>query len=189
MGVLGGLVVGIAVGLGVRSPPAPTRPEVRKGQPRQVTSTLRTIGAGSPALPMWANDRLVPVWTASGEPRYLDASQAPLLLFAATDPASVRGLLTRIGNRPVQLVAAAFPTASLTVAESLLERLEAGALAGRTVYALQGSFMPYTKTLPALVYQDVWASRGKTVGIGRLGRAELRAIYARTLAGVGTQGG
>lgn len=189
MGLVAVFTVGVAVGLEIR--PAAVHTGGGSG------GTALRSGAGGDgavvsepvALPMWANDRLVPVWTAAGKPRYLDASQAPVLLFAATDPASVRGTLTRIGRRPVQLVAAAFPRASLAVAEVLIGRLEAGALAGRTVYALQGPFTTYTGHLPALVYQDVWAKTGRTVGARGLGLGALRTIYSRTLAAVGTGGG
>lgn len=180
VGLVAVFTVGVAVGLGIR----PAAVHTGGGSGRAGAVAREPV-----ALPMWANDRLVPVWTAAGMPRYLDASQAPVLLFAATDPASVRGTLTRIGRRPVQLVAAAFPRASLAVAEVLIGRLEAGALAGRIVYALQGPFTTYTGHLPALVYQDVWAKTGRTVGTGGLGRGALRAIYSRTLAAVSPGGG
>lgn len=181
--------VGVAVGLGIRPAAVRTGGGFGGTVPRSGAGGAGAVAREPEALPMWANDRLVPVWTVAGKPRYLDASQAPVLLFAATDPASVRGILTRIGRRPVQLVAAGFPHASLAAAEVLVGHLEAGVLAGRTVYALQGPFATYTGHLPALVYQDVWSETGRTVGAGGLGRGALRTIYSRTLAAVSPAGG
>lgn len=143
----------------------------------------------SSGLPMWPNFRLIPVWTTSGKPVYVNASVTPVLLFEAGDPGSAERVLAEAlrvpGPHPVVLVAAGFPSESLARAEAQGRALSRAAFHGATVLLLQGPWTPYTKTLPALAYLAHTAVVPVVIPARHgVPGASLKRAFADTLAAV-----
>ncbi|MCL6596785.1 MAG: hypothetical protein K6V73_11365 [Firmicutes bacterium] len=134
-------------------------------------------------LPTWPNDRLIPVWTDSGHPQYLDATQAPVALFAVGHVAEARKALALAHGRKMYLVAAAFPTSSLAAAEARAATVSRK-LGGVPVYMLQGSWQPWAPSLPALLWEDPWATKGQEAPLAGMTQARMDAAYAQTMAGL-----
>ena len=145
--------------------------------------------ASPSGLPMWPNFRLIPVWTTSGKPVYVNASVTPVLLLEAGDPRPAERVLAEAsrlsGPHPVVLVAAGFPPKSLARAEAQGRALSRAAFHGAPVLLLQGPWTPYTKTLPALAYIRHSAVVPVVIPAGHgVRRASLKRAFADTLAGV-----
>jgi hypothetical protein len=134
-------------------------------------------------LPVWPNDRLIPVWTDSGQPQYLDATQAPVALFAVGHVAEARKALALAHGRKMYFVATAFPTASLAAAEARAAAVSRK-LGGVPVYMLQGSWQPWAASLPALLWEDPWATKGQEAPLAGMTQAGMDAAYAQTMAGL-----
>lgn len=168
-------------GVGANSPP--TRPVVQASGGGSHLRNTRPAGVVGASLPVWPNFSLIGVWTVQGAAQYVSAEQAPVLLFAAEQPETALRALKATGRRPLTLVATAFPTGSLSAAENRVASLESGALAGRTVYLLQGSWRTYARSLPALLYQDPHGSQTPvSLPWAKATKAALKRAYADTMA-------
>ena len=162
---------------------APSRPVFQTSDGGSHQRRNHPAGAVGASLPVWPNFSLIGVWTAQGAARYVSAEQSPVLLFAAGKPETAMRALKAAGRRPLTLVATAFPTGSLSAAESRVASLESGTLAGRTVYLLQGSWRPYARSVPALLYQDPHGSQTPvSLPWAKVTKAGLKRAYADTMA-------
>ncbi|MCL6569761.1 MAG: hypothetical protein K6T35_13015, partial [Meiothermus silvanus] len=140
-------------------------------------------------LPMWANYRLIPVWTAQGQPMYVNASVMPVLFFQVGDPAPVEHVLAEAarlpGPHPLALIAEGFPAESLAAAEAQVRRLSAHALHGAAVLLLQGPDATYGGATPRFVYLGRTAAAPTVVDASRtVPTSVLEKGFAATLAGV-----
>lgn len=179
-GVALGAVATLAA-VGANSPP--TRPVVQASGRASQTRSTRTAAVVGASLPVWPNFSLIGVWTVHGAAQYVSAEQSPVLLFAAGKPETAMRALKAAGRRPLTLVATAFPTGSLSAAESRVASLESGLLAGRTVYLLQGSWRTYARSVPALLYQDPHGSQTPvSLPWAKVTKAGLKRAYADTMA-------
>lgn len=133
-------------------------------------------------LPMWANYRLIPVWTEKGLPMYVNASVMPALFFDVSDPRPAERVMAEMGRlsgpHPLALIAAGFPKESLGAAETQATKLGARAFHGGQVLLLQGPWATFSRSLPAFAYlgrtsaSAVVVSAAKGVSLALLGRAE-----------------
>ena len=148
------------------------------------------VGAPSPSgLPIWANYRLIPVWTLNGQPMYVNASVTPVVIFNVSDPLPAESVLRTAaklpGPHPLMLVAAGFPAESLAKAEAQTLQLAATRFEGQSVVLLQGPVSSYAKALPVFAYVGHTATVADVVPVGGgIKPSVLAAAFNRTLAGV-----
>lgn len=143
------------------------------------------VPAGRSApLPMAADFRLIPVWTPKAQPVYVNASVTPVVFLDAQRPGNLTPFLNTLGRvpgpHPVVFVMVGFPAEPLQAALRQAATLSAARLAGAPAYALQGPWVQYTRTLPALAYLSGTAAGGRVLPIGdHTSYAELAAAFGR----------
>ena len=148
------------------------------------------VSASIAGLPMWANYRLIPVWTQHGLPMYVNASVMPALFFDASNPAPAEYVLTELtrlsGPHPLVLIAAGFPKESLGVAEAQVAKLSTKVFHGEPVLLLQGPWTTFARSLPAFAYMGRSAKSAVVVSAARgVGTRLLAQALDTTLAGRG----
>lgn len=151
-----------------------------------VVSSPPRRSAFSGGLAMWANYRLIPVWTEKGFPMYVNASVMPVLFFDVSDPRPAERVVAEMGRlsgpHPLALIAAGFPKESLGAAETRATKLGARAFRGEQVLLLQGPWATFSHSLPAFAYlghssaSAVVVSAAKGVSLALLGRAEHETL-------------
>jgi hypothetical protein len=138
---------------------------------------------------MWANYRLIPVWTLAGQPMYVNASVMPVVFFEASDPAPAERVVAEMsrlpGPHPVALVATGFPKESLSEAETQGRRVAASALHGASILLLQGPWATFGQTLPMLAYLGHTATNPVVVSFSKsVPVPVLKRAFADTVAGI-----
>ena len=143
-------------------------------------------GAG---LPLWANYRLIPVWSEAGQPMYVNGSVDPVLIFSVSDPGPAAQVLETAskvrGAHPITLVAAGFATQSVAAAGKQAAQVAARWFHGQAVMLLQGPAATYASALPVFAYVGRTATSPTVMEAGGgVKESALSAAFSRTLAGV-----
>ena len=150
----------------------------------QASASPSTVG-----LPIWANYRLIPVWTLAGQPMYVNASVMPVVFFGVSDPAPAERVVAEMsrlpGPHPVALVATGFPKESLSAAEAQGRRVAESALHGASILLLQGSWTTFGRALPTLAYLGHTATDPVVVSFSKsVPLRVLKRAFADTVAGI-----